>query len=178
MTIPSTPSQGGIAVGNLARAKTLTNTSSSEIDGRGRSGRRAGGHHRGVRRRLRLAADLLAPEASHAALNRRRRQRARQQLFAIEHRVHAAVHRLRVVQRVHADGVAGTRLGAQAAHDAAELVDLEDAGAFSMVPSGASSGTMVMQWAGQTVGHIMQATHRVWPSSRTIRRCRPRCRAG
>ena len=35
-------------------------------------------------------------------------------------------------------------------------------GRFSMRPSGASSGTMVMQWAGQTVGHIMQATQRTW----------------
>ena len=39
-----------------------------------------------------------------------------------------------------------------------------------MRPSGASSGTMVMQWAGQTVGHIMQATQRTSPSSRNIRR--------
>ena len=32
---------------------------------------------------------------------------------------------------------------------------------------------MVMQWAGQTVGHIMQATQRTCPSSRNISRCRP-----
>jgi len=47
-----------------------------------------------------------------------------------------------------------------------------------MRPSGASSATMVMQWAGQTVGHIMQATQRTWPSSRSIKRCRPRNRSG
>src|SRR6185369_2249956 len=31
---------------------------------------------------------------------------------------------------------------------------------------------------GQTVGHIMQATQRTWPSSRSMRRCNPRNRSG
>ena len=89
-------------------------------------------------------------------------------------RVDAAVGRLGVVERVHADGVARAGLDAQAAHHAAQLVDLEDRRALLDRPSGASSGTMVMQWAGHTVGQHMQATQRTWPSSRSIRRCRPR----
>ena len=52
------------------------------------------------------------------------------------------------------------------------------AGRFSIDFELLSSGTIVMQCAGHTVGQHMQATQRTAPSSRSVSRCRPRNRSG
>src|SRR4051812_5292156 len=93
-----------------------------------RAGGGPGGHHLGVGRSLVLAGELLAPERAHAALDGGGVDPAGEQLLLVEDRVRAAVDRLGVLEGVHADGVAGAGLGAQPAHHAAELVDLEDLG--------------------------------------------------
>src|SRR5690348_7300628 len=76
---------------------------------------RARGDDVAVAGRLRLALDLLAPHRAHAALTGDRGGAARHELFLVEDGVDAAVGRLGVVERVHADGVARAGLGAQAA---------------------------------------------------------------
>ena len=52
------------------------------------------------------------------------------------------------------------------------------AGRFSTPGLSLSSGMIVMQCAGHTVGQHMQATQRTVSSSRSVRRCRPRNRSG
>src|SRR5216110_2706763 len=49
-------------------------------------------------------------------------------------------------------------------------------GYFSTLGSGCSPATIVMHFAGQTVSQSMHPTQRGVPSSRTVRRCRPRNR--
>ena len=144
---------------------------------RRRAGRRTSRNF-GAGRRLGFALDLFAPEGAHAALDGDRRDAAREQVFLAEDRVDAVLGRLGVLAGVHADGVARAGLDAQAADHAAQLVDLEDRRALLDAPLPVSSGTMVMQCAGHTVGQHMQATQRTSPSSRSIRRCRPRKRSG
>src|SRR5690349_14171903 len=82
------------------------------LDGpRGRTGR----DDLALGRGLLLAGELLAEEGPHAALDGGGVDPAREQLLTVEDGVGAAVDGLGVLEGVHADGVAGAGLGAQAA---------------------------------------------------------------